>query len=59
MRYDMTKYITLVSTGWVDCPDVGIDEWTYRDCKVSGGFEGSTRSPNTGRLDIKYLVPYY
>ena len=56
--YDMTTCITFASTGWMDCPDDGIREWTYRDCQVSGGFQSSIRSSNTGRLD-KSLTSYH
>ena len=51
-EYDSTHF-TLVSAEWMECPDVGITEGTYRDCQVSGGFQGITRFPNTGRLEIE------
>ena len=34
MRYDKT-HVTLVHTGWAECPNVGIKEWTFRDCQIS------------------------
>ena len=57
IRYECDSlHFTLVSTGWMECPDVGITEWTYTDCQVSGGFQSSTRYPRTGRLFLKWKI---
>ena len=57
-RVIRSTHVTLVSSGWLECPYVCIMGRTFRDCQISRWGRGGTQPPINGKVAIKSLFLY-